>query len=173
MERRKKINNYFKEKEKKVREDYKKSFYKDNIADKFNMQGNFTLSKKKNENKNSNKISNYKEIRNIIDYITELEMIRIESNEYFIIDDYMLIDNYDNPTKSLNLKVLLKQMFELEKLKLEIKIKYYKKYDPEIKYRERHKLYIDRLQTKLNNTKNKLKSLRIETKKRLNIIKII
>ena len=50
-------------------------------------------------------------------------------------------------------------------LKLKIKIKYYKKYEPEIKYRKKHELYIKRFQTKLDNTKNQLKSIRKETMK--------
>ena len=78
----------------------------------------------------------------------------------------MWLDNYDNPN-NIDLKVLVKQMLELKNsiLKLEFKIKYYKKYEPEIKYRKKHELYIKRFQTKLNNTKNQLKSIRKETKK--------
>ena len=53
-------------------------------------------------------------------------------------------------------------MLELKSsiLKLEIKIRYNKKHEPEIKYRKKHELYIKRFQTKLNNIKNQLKSIR-------------
>ena len=78
----------------------------------------------------------------------------------------MWLDNYDNPN-NVDLKVLVKQMLELKNLilKLKIKIKYYKKYEPEIKYRKNHDLYIERFKTKLNNTKNQLKSIRKEVMK--------
>ena len=74
----------------------------------------------------------------------------------------MWLDNYSNPN-NVDLKVLVKQMVKLKNsiLKHKIKIKYYKKYEPEIKYRKKHKLYIERFQTKLN-TKNQLKSIRKE-----------
>ena len=77
-----------------------------------------------------------------------------------------LIKKNNNPN-NVDLKVLVKQMIELKDsiLKLKIKIKYYRKYEPEIKYRKKHELYIKRFQTKLNNTKNQLKSIRKETMK--------
>ena len=78
----------------------------------------------------------------------------------------MWLDNCDNPN-NVDLKVLVKQMIELKDsiLKLKIKIKYYKKYEPEIKYRKKHESYIKRFQIKLDNVKNQLKSIRKETMK--------
>ena len=73
----------------------------------------------------------------------------------------MWLDNYNNPN-NVDSKVLVKQMIKLKNsiLKLKIKIKYYKKYEPDIKYRKKHKLYIERFQTKLNNTKNHMKKIK-------------
>ena len=105
-----KIDNYLNEKREKARKKYKESFHND-ITDSFNNLGNFTTSKA-SRFKNPYKISNYREIRNIINFITDSEMRSID--EFDIIDDYMLIENYDNTNKSVNLKVYLKQMLELK-----------------------------------------------------------
>ena len=50
----------------------------------------------------------------------------------------MWLDNYDNPN-NVDLKFLVKQMMELKNsiLKLKIKLEYYKKYEPEFKYRKK------------------------------------
>ena len=55
----------------------------------------------------------------------------------------MWFDNYEDQY-NVDLKILIKQMIELQNsvLKLKIKIKYYKKYEPEFKYRKKHELYI-------------------------------
>ena len=78
----------------------------------------------------------------------------------------MWLDNY-NDQNNINLKVLINQMIELKDriLKLEIKITYYKKYEPEFKYRKKHELYIKKFQNKLDIVKNQLKSIRKETMK--------
>ena len=78
----------------------------------------------------------------------------------------MWLDNYNSPN-NVNFKVLLKQMYNLKKSisKFKIKIKHYKKYKPETKYRKKHELYIKRFQIKLNNRKNQLKSIRKEAVK--------
>ena len=90
---------------------------KDDIADLINSSGNFTLTKEeknKEEDKNPYDISNYKEIRNIIDFIADEELRRLQENEQEkFIDDYMWLDNYDNPN-NVDLKVLVKQMLELK-----------------------------------------------------------
>ena len=161
-----KISNYSNENYLNFRNEY---WRKDDITDSINSLGNFTLTKeeeKKEEIKNSYDISNYEEIRNIIDFIADEELRRLQKNERENLrDDYMGLDNYDNPN-NVDLKVLVKQMIELKNsiLKLKIKIKYYKKYELEIRYRKKHKLYIERFQIKLNNTKNQLKSMRKEAK---------
>ena len=135
-----------------------------------NIGGNFILTeeeKNKEENKNPYDISNYKEIRNIIDFIADEELRRLQENEQENLrDDYMWLDNYEDKN-NVDLKVLVKQMIELKNsiLKLKIKIKYYEKYEPEIKYKEKHESYIKRFQTKLDNVKNQLKSIRKETMK--------
>ena len=103
--------------------------------------------------------------RSIIEYVVNKELDEQYAQEEFI-DDYMWLDNYNSPN-NVNLKVLLKQMYDLKKsiLKFKIKIKHYKKYEPEIKYRKKHELYIKRFQIKLNNRKNQLKSIRKEAVK--------
>ena len=96
--------------------------------------------------------------------MADKESRRLQENEQENLrDDYMWLDNYNNPN-NVDLNVLVKQMIELKNsiLKLKIKMKYYKKYEPKIKYRKKHKLYIERFQTKLNNTKNQLKPIRKE-----------
>ena len=68
-------------------------------------------------------------------------------------DDYMIIENYDNPDNSLDLKIIL-EMLEMKKLlfKYKTKIKYYKK----------HKLNTDHLQTNLINTMDRLNDIKKE-----------
>ena len=147
-----------------------KYWYKDDdIADSINYYGNFTLTKeeKKEEYKDPYDINNYKEIRNIIDFIAEEESRRLHrKKQEDLLDDYMWLDNYEDQN-NINLKVLINQMIELKDqiLKLEIEIKYYKKYEPEIKYRKKHELYIKKFQNKLDIVKNQLKSIRKETMK--------
>ena len=109
-----------------VRNEY---WRKDDITDSINSSGNFTLTEEKNkeENKNPYDISNYKEIRNIIDFIIDEELrILHEKEQENLRDDYMWLDNYNNPN-NVDLKILVKQMIELKNsiLKLKIKIKYY------------------------------------------------
>ena len=110
----------------------------DDIADSINYYGNFTLTEEKKENKDPYDINNYKEIRNIIDFIAEEELHLLHENKQeYLRDDYMWLDNYDDQN-NINLKVLINQMIELKDqiLKLEIKIKYYKKYEPEFRYKK-------------------------------------
>ena len=111
---------------------------KDDIADSINYSGNFTLTKeeKKRKLKNPYNISNYKEIRNIIDFIAEKELKELQNTN--LIDDYMWFDNYEHQY-NVDLKILIKQMTELKNsiLKLKIKIKNYKKYELEFKYRKK------------------------------------
>ena len=134
-----KISNYLNENYLNFRNEY---WRKDNITDSINSLGDFTLTKeeeKKEEIKNPYDISNHKEIRNIIDFIADEELRRLQENEQENLrDDYMWLDNYNNPN-NVDLKVLVKQMIEIKNstLKLKIKIKYYKKYEPEIKYRKK------------------------------------
>ena len=75
--------------------------------------------------------------RSIIEYVVNKELDEQYAQEEFI-DDYMWLDNYNSPN-NVNLKVLLKQTYDLKKsiLKFKIKIKCYKKYEPEIKYRKK------------------------------------
>ena len=56
---------------------------KDDIADSINNSGNFTLTKeeKKEEDKDPYDIINYKEIRNIIDFIAEEELQRLHEKK--------------------------------------------------------------------------------------------
>ena len=54
-------------------------------------------------------------------------------------DDFMIIENYDNPDNSLDLKIILEHMLEMKKLLLEYKTK--------IKYYKKHKLNTDHLQS--------------------------
>ena len=133
-----KISNYLNENCVGVGNEY---WRKDDITDSINSSGNFTLTEEKNkeENKNPYDISNYKEIRNFIDFITDEGLcILHETEQENLRDDYMWLDNYNNPN-NVDLKVLVKQVIELKNsiLKLKIKIKYYKKYEPEIKYRKK------------------------------------
>ena len=60
---------------------------KDDIADSINYSGNFTLTKeeKKEKIKNPYDISNYKEIRNIIDFIAKKELKELQNTN--LIDD--------------------------------------------------------------------------------------
>ena len=115
-----------------------KYWYKDdNIADSINYYGNFALTeeKKEEEDKDPCDINNYKEIRNIIDCIADEELRLLHENKQEDLrDDYMWLDNYDDQN-NVNLKVSVKQMIELKNsiLKLKIKMKYYKKYEPEFK----------------------------------------
>ena len=70
-------------------------------------------------------------------------------------DDFMIIENYDNPDNSLDLKIILEHMLEMKKLLLEYKNK--------IKYYKKHKLNTDHLQTKLINTLDRLNAIKEET----------
>ena len=56
-------------------------------------------------------------------------------------EDWMKIENYVNPDKSLDLKFILEHMLEMKKLLLEYKTK--------IRYYKKHKLNIDYLHGKL------------------------
>ena len=102
-----KISNYLNENYVDARNEY---WLKDDITDSINSSGNFTLTEEENEeeNKNPYDISNYKEIRNIIDFITD-EKLRIlhEKEQDNLRDDYRWLDNYDNPN-DVDLKALVK-----------------------------------------------------------------
>ena len=78
----------------------------------------------------------------------------------------MWLDNYANPN-NIDLKLRIKQMLELKNsvLKLQFKIKHYKKYEPEIKYRKEHELNIKRYEDNLVKAKKEFKKIRIKTKK--------
>ena len=67
----------------------------------------------------------------------------------------MIIENYDNPDNSLDLKIILEHMLEMKKLLLEYKTK--------IKYYKKHKVNTDHLQTKLINTLDRLHAIKEET----------
>ena len=56
---------------------------KDDISDSINSSGNFLTKEEKNkeEDKDPYNISNYKEIRNIIDFIADEELRRLQENE--------------------------------------------------------------------------------------------
>ena len=137
---------------------------KDDFTDSINSSGNFLTEKKEEEYKEYSHTS-YDVSRSIIEYVVNKELDEQYAQKEFI-DDYMWLDNYNSPN-NVNLKVLLKQMYDLKKsiLKFKIKIKHYKKYEPEIKYRKKHELYIKRFQIKLKNRKNHLKSIRKEAVK--------
>ena len=72
-------------------------------------------------------------------------------------EDWMKIENYVNPDKSLDLKFILEQMLEMKKLlfKYKTKIKYYKK----------HKLNPDYLHGKLVRLMDRLTTIKEETVK--------
>ena len=122
-----------------VRNEY---WRKHDITDFIHSSGNFFLTeeeKNKKEDKDAYDMSNYDIIRDVIDFIADKELHSLQENEQEnFIDDYMWLDNYANPN-NIDLKVLIKQMLELKNsiLKLQLKIKYYKKYEPEIKYRKK------------------------------------
>ena len=138
-----------------------------NITDKFNEMGNFTLhdeeddkkTSKNNDNiKENNSDNEYnrdedKEIKEVINDTTKKEMEKTKDDD--IKDDFMIIENYDYPDKSLDLKIILQQMFEMKKLLLEYKTK--------IKYYKKHKLNTDHLQIKLIITLDRLNANKEET----------